>query len=303
MIACVAAHIKRSAKFPPLFLRRNMSDLIEEEKPWKPPACIEDLFAATSGNKFAGLNAPTAGARDLADPIAGPVTTKDIRLYSLPTPNGLKVNLVLEELELEYDSFIINIMKGEQFNKFFVDINPNSKIPALVDVNGPDGQPIHLFESASIALYLCDKLNRFSFKDSPRERAELMNWMFFQMSAQGPMTGNFGHFFVYAPAVGKDQAREYGTARYGMEVLRICDVMEKHLAEGEGREYFVGGVYSLADMILFPWFHQTLTGYKQPDGLSADNFLSISTKCPLLCVWYNKIMERANVKKVYPDAV
>ncbi|KNC75048.1 hypothetical protein SARC_12418 [Sphaeroforma arctica JP610] len=196
---------------------------------WTPPSKIEDLYKNADGNKFASINAPTAGARD---DVELPKGESPIQLYSLATPNGIKASIMLEELSeagvLKYDAHKIDISKGEQFHKGFVDINPNSKIPCMLDGEGPDGKPIHLFESASIVLYLAEKYNMFLPSD-PRLKAEVMNWIFWQMAGQGPMTGNFGHFMVYAPA-DKGAARDYGVARYGMEVQRLSDVLEKHLA-------------------------------------------------------------------------
>ena len=121
---------------------------------------------------------------------------------------------------------------------------------------GVDGEPIRIFESASIVMYFAEKFGRFVPSD-PRQRVEMNNWIFWQMSGQGPITGNFGHFFVYAPA-DKVEARDYGVARYGMDTLRLTDVLEKHL---EGKQYMLGDDYSVVDMICFPWFHQLRTGY------------------------------------------
>jgi GST-like protein len=197
---------------------------------------------------------------------------------------------------------------GDQFNKYFTDINPNSKIPALEDTEGPGEASINVFESANIGLYLCEKHGgRFWFghlpeSDKTRLRVEGMNWIFFQMANQGPLTGQFGHYFVYAPAKGNDNARTYGTARYGMEVLRICDVMEKHLAAGGGLSWFVGGEYSLVDMVLYPWFKQLRTGYPRGDGLTAGAFLGVEEKFPQLVRWANAIADRDAVKRAYAPA-
>jgi len=211
---------------------------------WTPPAKIEELYAATAGNQFASINRPTAGSRtEQALPDGG----SPFQLYSLATPNGIKVGIILEELGIDYDAHFINIGKGEQFNSGFVAVNPNSKIPCALDKDGPDGQPIFLFESAAIVMYLAEKYNRF-LPTNVRLRQEVMNWVFWQMAGQGPMTGNYGHFMVYAPA-DKVETRNYGVARYGMEVQRLCSVLENHL---EGRTYIVGEEYSIADIVVCP---------------------------------------------------
>lgn len=235
---------------------------------WKPPLKIEELFAQTSGNQFAAINAPTAGAREQKDLPTG---NASIQLYSLATPNGAKAGIMLEELGIDYDAFVINIAKGEQFTSGFVGVNPNSKIPCMVDRDGPGGKEIKLFESGSIVLYLAEKYNRFIPTD-PFLRVECFNWMFWQMGGQGPMTGNMGHFLVYAPA-DKGEARDYGVARYGMDVMRLCDVLERHLATG--RTYLVGEEYSVADIMCFPWYNQLRTGYKHASGVAAADFLTI----------------------------
>jgi len=144
------------------------------------------------------------------------------------------------------------------------------KIPSALDKDGPDGKPIHLFESASIVLYLAEKHNKFIPQDK-RRKTEMMNWLFWQMAGQGPMTGNFGHFMVYAPG-DKKETRNYGVARYGMEVQRLCSVLDQHLANNQ---YIVGDEYTIADMCIFPWFNQLKVGYKHKSGIGADTFLSV----------------------------
>jgi len=233
---------------------------------WQPPAKIEDLFAKSAGNKWAAINSPTAGARTTKDVPVGPAP---LQLYSLATPNGQKVGILLEELGVDYDAHVINIGTGDQFTSGFVAINPNSKIPALVDKEAPGG-PLNLFESASIMVYLADKYNRFLPKD-PRVRAECFNWIFWQMGGLGPMCGQFGHFMVYAPA-DKLETRDYGVARYGMEVQRLCSVLDQHL---KNRTYLVGEEYTVADMINFTWFNQLGVGYKHSSGVAAKDFLNL----------------------------
>ena len=256
---------------------------------WTPPEKVEDLYAKASGNRFASINAPTAGAR--AD-VPLPCGDNRVQLYSLSTPNGIKVSILLEELGLDYDAHKINIMNGMQFHSGFVDVNPNSKIPAAIDMDGPDGKPMHLFESAAIMTYFADKHDRYNFSSNARARQEMMQWIYFQMANQGPVTGNFGHFFVYAPE-DKCETREYGTARYGMEVQRICDVMDKHM---EGRSYFVNEEYSLADMALFPWFDQLRKGYVHKSGIAAATFLSVD-KYANLNRWADVLLRREAVQR------
>ncbi|GAX80767.1 hypothetical protein CEUSTIGMA_g8202.t1 [Chlamydomonas eustigma] len=260
----------------------------DSQAQWAPPAKIEEIFAKTAGNNFSAINAPTAGARTTQDL---PVGSAPLQLYSLGTPNGHKVSILLEELGVDYDAYIINIVKGEQFTSGFVAVNPNSKIPALLDKEGPDGKPINLFESGSIVLYLAEKYKRFMPTD-PRLRVECLNWVFWQMAGQGPMTGNFGHFMVYAPA-DKIEARDYGVARFGMEVQRLCSVLDQHLA---GRQYMVGEEYSIADIAIFPWFNQICTGYKHASGIDANGFLTAS-QYKNVQAWRERILARPAVAR------
>jgi GST-like protein len=256
---------------------------------WKPPQKVEELYAATAGNAFESMNRPTSGARtNLEYPAA---KEGQFQLYSLATPNGHKVGILLEELGIPYDAHTVNIGKGEQFSTGFVASNPNSKIPAAIDLDGPDGKPISLFESGSIMLYLCKKHNRFLGKNA-REEQECMNWLFWQMAGQGPMTGNFGHFMVYAPdnEVG---ARNYGVARYGMEVQRLADVLDKHL---EGRNYLVGDDITIADMACMPWANMLFAGYKHKSGVGARQLLS-ADKYKNVKAWVDRLLERPAVQR------
>jgi GST-like protein len=256
---------------------------------WMPPAKVEELFANASGNKFASINAPTAGARVDKDL---PVGSAPIQLYSLATPNGQKISILLEELGVDYDAYVINIGAGDQFTSGFVGVNPNSKIPAAVDKEGPNGEAINLFESGSMVLYFAEKYNRFIPTD-PRLKVEVMNWIFWQMGGQGPGCGNFGHFMAYAPA-DKVETRNYGVARYGMEVQRLCSVLDRHL---EGRTYMVGEEYSIADMMIYPWFNQLLVGYKHaPSGISANDFLTMSQYVNANA-WAKRIASRPAVQR------
>lgn len=270
-----------------LLHRRNMASN-NDGITWSPPAKIEEIFGKLSNNKFASINSPVAGARSTADL---PVGNANLQLYSLGTPNGQKVSILLEELGVDYDAHVINIGTGEQFTSGFVSVNPNSKIPALVDRNGPDGHPVNLFESGSIMIYLAEKFDRFIPHD-PHLRAEMMNWVFWQMAGFGPMCGNFGHFMVYAPP-DQIQARDYGVGRYGMEVQRLCSVLDQHLA---GRQYMVGEQYTIADMIILPWFNQLMIGYKHPSGINAREFLSIDQYKNAIA-WTERLLAREEVKR------
>eukprot|EP01034_Spumella_vulgaris_P024319 gene24319-30641_t len=255
---------------------------------WKPKAKIEEHFAAAGGSKFSAINAPTAGPR--VDKEL-PVGDAPIQLYSLATPNGQKISILLEELGVDYDAYVINIGIGDQFTSGFVGVNPNSKIPAAVDREGPDGLPVNLFESGSMVMYFAEKYKQF-YPTDPRLRTEVLNWVMWQMAGQGPMTGNFGHFMVYAPA-DKLETRDYGVARYGMEVQRLCSVLDRHL---EGRTYMVGEEYSIADIMIYPWFNQLLVGYGHPSGISANDFLTVSQYSNAIA-WAARIGARPAVQR------
>lgn len=188
---------------------------------------------------------------------------------------------------------MINIGKGDQFSAGFVAVNPNSKIPAMIDKNGPGGAPLNLFESASMMVYIAEKYCQFIPTD-PRQRAEVMNWLFWQMGGFGPMCGNFGHFFVYAPA-DQVQARDYGTARYGMEVQRLCSVLELHLSQ-PGRQYLVGNEPTIADFAVMPWALGLRRGYKQPNGFTAAEFLSFD-QYKAVNAWIDRLLVRPAVER------
>jgi len=188
-----------------------------------------------------------------------------IQLYSLATPNGQKISVALEEMGLEYDAHTINIMKNEQFTPEFIAINPNSKIPAIVDPNGPDGKPINVFESGAILLYLAEKTGKFLSHD-PRLKWETIQWVFFQMGGVGPMFGQFGHFFKY----GKDKCdHPYPVERYSTEAKRLLGVIEKRL---EGRDFIIDDGYSIADMAIFPWVRCLEKGYAGGEKVGLKNF-------------------------------
>ncbi len=201
---------------------------------------------AENGGAFAGINRPTAGAREQRELPRG---KHPLQLHSLATPNGVKVTIMLEELlakgfsGAEYDAFLINIGDGDQFGSGFVDINPNSKIPALIDTST---QPeTKVFESGSILVYLAEKFGAFLPSEGPG-RTKTLNWLFWQMGSAPFLGGGFGHFYNYAP-----EKYEYPINRYSMEVKRQLDVLDQHLANNE---YMAGDDYSIADMAIWPWY-------------------------------------------------
>ncbi|MES2759271.1 MAG: glutathione-dependent disulfide-bond oxidoreductase [Pseudomonadota bacterium] len=218
---------------------------------------------AESGGKFANINRPTAGA---THEQALPVGKHPLQLYSLATPNGVKVTIMLEELlalghaGAEYDAWLVKINDGAQFSSGFVEINPNSKIPALADHSG--GQPLRVFESGSILLYLAEKFGEFLPKEVAA-RAETMNWLFWQMGSAPFVGGGFGHFYAYAP-----EKFEYPINRYAMETKRQLDVLERQLAE---RRFIASDDYTIADMAIWPWYGVLVRG----DLYEAAEFLSV----------------------------
>jgi len=198
-----------------------------------------------SGGRFASINRPIAGA---THEKTLPIGEHPLQLYSLATPNGVKVTVLLEELlelgrDAEYDAYLINIGDGDQFGSDFVDINPNSKIPALLDHS--TNPPTRVFESAAIMLYLAEKFEAFLPQDAS-QRAECYSWLFWQMGSAPYLGGGFGHFYAYAP-----EKWEYPINRYAMEVKRQLDVLERNLAE---REFLIGDEYTIADMANYAWY-------------------------------------------------
>lgn len=203
-----------------------------------------------SGGKFAGINRPTAGARE---DRALPVGEHPFQLYSSATPNGVKAGVMFEELleaghEAEYDAWYIGISDGDQFSSGFVEINPNSKIPALLDRSGP--APVRVFESGAILLHLAEKFGAFLPTD--HTRAEVLSWLFWQVGSAPFIGGGFGHFYAYAP-----EKYEYPINRYAMETKRLFDVADKRLAQSE---YLGGKDYTVADIATFPWFAPFVLG-------------------------------------------
>ncbi len=190
-----------------------------------------------------------------------------IQLYSLGTPNGQKVSIALEEINIPYDAHRINILEGDQFSPEFIAINPNSKIPAIIDPNGPDGNPINIMESGAILIYLAEKSRKF-LSEKPREKNETLQWLFFQMASVGPMFGQFGHFFKYA----KEKCEHpYPLERYTNEVKRLLSVIDKRL---EGREYLVTE-YSIADIATFPWVNCLTEFYNADKVLNLESYSNV----------------------------
>jgi GST-like protein len=218
-----------------------------------------------SGGHFANINRPISGPTHDKEL---PVGRHPLQLYSLATPNGVKVTVMLEELlalghsGAEYDAWLIKIGDGEQFGSGFVAVNPNSKIPALLDRSGP--RPIRVFESGAILFYLAEKFGAFLPTDSTR--AECLSWLFWQMGAAPYLGGGFGHFYAYAPA-----KIEYAIDRFAMEVKRQLDVLDKQLADNE---YVAGRAYTIADMAIWPWYGGLVKGvlYEAGEFLSVQDY-------------------------------
>jgi len=239
-----------------------------------------------SGGRFATINRPTAGAREEK---ALPVGNNPFQLYSLATPNGVKATIMFEELieaghtGAEYDAWTINIGAGEQFGSGFVDVNPNSKIPALLDRSNPEA-PFRVFESGAILVHLAEKFGMFLPTD-PAQRAEVLSWVFWQVASGPFMGGGFGHFYAYAP-----EKYQYPIDRYAMETKRIFDVADQRLAQSR----FLGGdEYSLADIANFPWLAPFVEGNIYND---ARTFLSID-EYKHVARWVAEINARPAVKR------
>ena len=234
--------------------------------------------------RFAAINRPVAGATHEKDL---PVGEHPHQLYSLATPNGVKVTVMFEELlatgrhEAEYDAWIIDIMSGEQFGSDFVAANPNSKIPALVDHS--QSAPTRIFESGAILLYLAEKFGAFIPKNLT-DKAECLSWLFWQMGSAPYLGGGFGHFYAYAP-----EKYEYPINRFAMEVKRQLDVLDQHLAS---REYICGDQYTIADMAIHPWYGNLVLG----SMYDAQEFLAVHTYTHVQR-WASNIQERIAVKR------
>jgi len=235
-----------------------------------------------SGGRFANINRPIAGPTHDKEL---PVGRHPLQLYSLATPNGVKVTVMLEELlalghrDAEYDAWLIKIGEGDQFGSGFVAANPNSKIPALVDRSGP--KPIRVFESGSILFYLAEKFGAFLPKDI-KTRTECMSWLFWQMGSAPYLGGGFGHFYAYAPS-----KMEYPIDRFAMETKRQLDVLDRRLAESE---YLAGGEYTIADIAVWPWYGALAKGllYGAGEFLSVQEYKNVQR-------WTDRIAKRPAV--------
>ena len=237
-----------------------------------------------NGGKFANINHPVSGATH-EQPL--PKGEHDLQLYSLATPNGQKVTILLEELleagvkEADYDAYLINILEGEQFSSGFVEVNPNSKIPALLDKSTEPGTRV--FESGSILLYLAEKFGHF-LPTTPAARTECLNWLFWQMGSAPLLGGGFGHFYAYA-----DEKLEYPINRFTMEIKRQLDVLDKQLANNE---FVAGDEYSIADMAIFPWYGALVRNevYEAAEFIQAHTYKNVQR-------WAEQLSQRPAVKR------
>ncbi len=237
-----------------------------------------------SGGRFASINRPIAGATHEKEL---PLGRHPLQLYSLATPNGVKVTVMLEELlalghaGAEYDAWLIRINEGDQFGSGFVALNPNSKIPALLDRSGP--KPLRVFESGAILMYLAEKFGAF-VPAGGAARAECLSWLFWQMGSAPFLGGGFGHFYAYAPS-----KIEYAIDRYAMEVKRQMDVLDRRLAESP---YLAGDDYTIADIATWPWYGALAKGLLY----SAGEFLQVEEYAHVLR-WTDQIAQRPAVKR------
>ncbi len=237
-----------------------------------------------SGGRFANINRPVAGPTHEKDL---PIGKHPLQLYSLGTPNGVKVTVMLEELlaaghsGAEYDAWLINIGEGDQFSSGYVAANPNSKIPVLVDRSGPE--PIRIFESGAILIHLAEKFGAFLPTETAK-RAEALSWLMWQMGSTPFLGGGFGHFYAYAPT-----KQEYPINRYAMEVKRQLDVLDRRLAESE---YIAGADYTIADMAIWPWYGALAKGlvYDAGEFLQVDDYKNVQR-------WTDRIAARPAVKR------
>lgn len=249
---------------------------------YTPPKVWE--WDAESGGRFAKINRPIAGSTHEKEL---PVGKHPLQLYSLATPNGVKVTILLEELlalgkkDAEYDAYLINIMEGDQFSSGFVDANPNSKIPALVDHS--TSPPTRVFESGAILVYLAEKFGAF-LPTEPASRAECLSWLFWQMGSTPFLGGGFGHFYAYAP-----EKFEYPINRFTMEVKRQLDVLDRNLAD---RKFLIGDEYTIADMATAPWYGGVVEGklYGAQEFLDAESYTNVAR-------WSADIQARPAVKR------
>jgi GST-like protein len=255
---------------------------VEDSSNYTPPKIWS--WKMGNGGRFANINRPVAGATHDKDL---PLGRHPLQLYSLATPNGVKVTVMLEELlalghaGAEYDAWLIRINEGDQFGSGFVALNPNSKIPALLDRSGP--KPIRVFESGAILMYLAEKFGAFVPTGSAA-RAECLSWLFWQMGSAPFLGGGFGHFYAYAPS-----KIEYAIDRYAMEVKRQMDVLDRRLAESP---YLAGDDYTIADIATWPWYGALAKGLLY----SAGEFLQVQEYSHVLR-WTDQIAQRPAVKR------
>ena len=252
------------------------------EKNYTPPRVWK--WDASAGGRFAKINRPIAGPTHEKEL---PVGKHPLQLYSLATPNGVKVTILLEELlalgheGAEYDAHLINILEGDQFSSGFVDINPNSKIPAMVDHN--QNPPLRVFESGNILLYLAEKFGEFLPGDIAG-RTECLSWLFWQMGSAPLLGGGFGHFYAYAP-----EYYEYPINRFTMEIKRQLDVLDRRLSENR---YIAGDSYSIADMAIWPWYGALVKNkvYEAAEFLETHTYKNVHR-------WTDEIAERPAVQR------
>ena len=255
---------------------------MNDTAPYTPPTVW--TWNKASGGRFANINRPIAGATHDKDL---PVGRHPLQLYSLATPNGVKVTVMLEELlELghggaEYDAWLIKISEGDQFGSGFVAVNPNSKIPALLDRSGPE--PVRIFESGAILIHLAEKFGN-AFLPTGANRAECLSWLFWQMGSAPYLGGGFGHFYAYAPT-----KIEYAIDRFAMEVKRQLDVLDRRLAESA---YLAGDDYTIADMAIWPWYGTLAKGQLYESG----EFLQVNEYKNVLR-WTDEIAKRPAVQR------
>jgi GST-like protein len=255
---------------------------VSDATPYTPPAVW--TWNKANGGVFANINRPIAGSTHDKDLPRG---KHPFQLYSLATPNGVKVTIMLEELlaaghiGAEYDAWLIRINEGQQFSSGFVQVNPNSKIPALLDCSGPE--PVRVFESGAILLYLAEKFGVF-VPTEPAQRAECLSWLFWQMGSAPYLGGGFGHFYAYAPVT-----IEYAIERFAMEVKRQMDVLNQRLAQSE----YVGGTeYTIADMAIWPWYGGMAKGHLYEGG----EFLQVQEYTHVIR-WADEIAKRPAVRR------
>ena len=255
---------------------------MSDATPYTPPKVW--TWDQANGGQFANINRPVSGA---THEKSLPIGKHPMQLYSLGTPNGIKVTIMLEELlalghsGAEYDAWLVRIRDGHQFGSGFVEVNPNSKIPALMDRSGT--QPVRVFESGAILMYLAEKFNAFLPTDLA-QRAECLSWLFWQMGSAPYLGGGFGHFYAYAPF-----KIEYAIDRFAMEVKRQLDVLNQRLAN---HRFICGDTYTIADMAIWPWYGATAKGQMYEGG----EFLSVHEYTHVLR-WTDEVTQRPAVQR------